>query len=195
MKIVSALNVILILVIVTGCAATAPQNNTLSDVAGRTAINSLGGQTSALGTAANMAGGLNGLGNAVNQNPALVGILAQQLGISPYQAMGGAGSIFSAAKGMMSPANFGLVSKAVPGMPQLLAAAPRLSVGAYHSGGLLGNALGGSNLGQMAMLANSFQSLGLRSDMINQFIPVILNYVQTQGGPSTMSLLQSALLP
>ncbi len=194
MKILSTL-IPAVTLIVSGCASTAPQNNTLSDVAGRTAINSLNRQTSALGTAANIAGGLNGLGSVVNQNPALAGALVQQLGITPTQAMGGAGSIFSAAKSMMSPANFGLVSKAVPGMPQLLAATPRLNGGAYSSGGLLGNALGGSNLGQMAMLANSFQSLGLRSDMINQFIPIILNYVQTQGGPSTMSLLQGALLP
>jgi hypothetical protein len=144
-----------------------------------------------------MAGGLAGAVTGASQTPALVGLLVQQLGISPQQAMGGAGSIFSVARQTMNPSNFGLVSNAVPGMSQLLAAAPRMA-GSSMGGGLMGNAanaLGGSSLGQMAMMANAFQSLGMGSGMVNQFIPVILQYVQAQGGSSTMGLLQSALMP
>ena len=44
-------------------------------------------------------------------------------------------------------------------------------------------------------LAGSFQNLGLNADMASKFLPIVLQYVQTQGGVSTMSLLQSALLP
>jgi hypothetical protein len=132
------------------------------------------------------------------QTPGLVDILIQQLGISSTQATGGAGAIFSMAQSVMSPDNFSLVSQAVPGMNQLLAAAPSLT-GSSASSGLLGSAasaLGqGSSLGKVAGLASSFQNLGMNSGMINQFIPVILQYVQNQGGSATMTLLQSALLP
>jgi len=48
-------------------------------------------------------------------------------------------------------------------------------------------------LGRLASLAGSFQSLGLNSDMVSRFIPVILQSVQSQGGSATMGLLQSAL--
>ena len=85
-------------------------------------------------------------------------------------------------------------------MSQLLSAAPSLA--GSNGGGLMGsavNALGGGsgmgNMAKMAMLANSFQSLGLGSSMVSRFIPVILQYVQMQGGTSTMGLLQSALMP
>jgi hypothetical protein len=130
----------------------------------------------------------------------LVGALVQQLGITPQQATGGAGSIFSLAKQVMAPSSFGQVSQAVPGMSQLLSAAPALnSMSAGSSGGLLGNAasmLGtGNSLGNMATLASSFQNLGLGSGMVSKFIPVILQYVQTQGGAGTMGLLQSAIMP
>ena len=99
----------------------------------------------------------------------------------------------------MSPADFAQVSKAVPGMDQYLAAAPNQaapSLGTASLMGAAGSALGGSGsaLGTAASLAGSFQSLGLNSGMVSQFIPIVLQYVNTTGGSSTMGLLQSALL-
>jgi hypothetical protein len=129
----------------------------------------------------------------------LVDILVQQMGITPEQATGGAGAIFSMAKQGMTPTDFAQVIKAVPGMSQYLAATPSQTASTSGTASLLGvasNALGGSGgaLGNMALLAGSFQSLGLNSGMVSQFIPVILQYVQTQGGSVTMGLLQSALV-
>jgi hypothetical protein len=142
-----------------------------------------------------MLGNRMGVTPAAAQTPKLVNILVQQLGISHQQALGGAGSIFSLAKRSMNPTSFGKVSQAVPEITQLLSAAPALG----NSGGLLGaaaTALGtGSELGNLAMLASSFQQLGLNSSMVSRFIPVILQYVQAQGGASTMGLLQAALMP
>lgn len=185
---------------ITGCATTAPQDTALSSGSVLAPVNTASGTGAAIGTTSAIAG------NAISANtpgasqmPALAGMLVQQLGISPLQAMGGAGSIFSVAQRLMNPTSFGLVSNAVPGMSDLLAAAPALGGSLPGAGGLLGNAasaLGsGSNLGQLALLANSFQSLGLSGNMVNQFIPIILQYVQSQGGASTMGLLQSALMP
>lgn len=159
---------------------------------------SAAGQLPSVGTAAGMAGSVAGVAPLAGQVPSLVNILVQQLGITPNQAMGGAGSIFSMAQQSMSPTSFGQLSNAVPGMGQLLAAAPALGGSASGAGSLMGSAasaLGGSSLGNMAALASSFQNLGMGSGMMNQFIPIILQYVQGTGGSSTMGLLQSALLP
>ena len=160
---------------------------------------SVAGQLPTAGTVgAGMMGNVADSAPVAAQAPSLVNILVQQLGVSPQQATGGAGSIFSMAKQSMSANAFGQVSNAVPGMSQLLAAAPLLGGSNAGAGGLMGgaaSAIGGGSLGNMAALASSFQSLGMGSGVMNQFIPVILQYVQSSGGPSTMGLLQSAIMP
>jgi Protein of unknown function VcgC/VcgE (DUF2780) len=152
-----------------------------------------------VGSVAGMAGSVAGTAPVAAQAPSLVSILVQKLGITPQQATGGAGSIFSMAKQSMSPTSFGQVSQAVPGMSQLLSAAPSSGTSTSGAGSLMGSAAsllgGGSGLGNMASLAGSFQSLGLSSGMMGKFIPVILQYVQAQGGSGTMGLLQGALMP
>lgn len=140
-------------------------------------------------------GGIAGSVPAVG-TPGLVDILVRQLGITNEQALGGAGSIFSVAQQHLSVSDFTKLSGAVPGMDQYLAAAPKAAASTSGSAGLLGaagTALGGSSLGSMAALAGSFQSLGLSPGMVGQFVPVVLDYVQGQGGSSAMGLLQSAL--
>ena len=197
--------------VLTGCAATAQQEIAQASGAGMSSAGtvasemtsaaipsaaSVAGQLPSV-SAAGMVGSVAGAAPVAGQTPSLVNVLVQQLGITPAQATGGAGSIFSLAQQGMSPASFGQVSNAVPGMSQLLAAAPALGGSTSGAGGLMGSAasaLGGSSLGNMAALASSFQSLGMGSGMMNQFIPVILQYVQGTGGASTMGLLQSALL-
>jgi hypothetical protein len=160
---------------------------------------SLTGQLPAV-AAANASGAVISNAPVAGQTGGLIDTLVQQLGVTPEQATGGAGSIFSVAKQSMNPTDFLQVSKAVPDMNQYLSAAPSQTASSSSAMGLMGaasSALGssGSNLGNMASLAGSFQSLGLNADMASMFIPIILQYVQTQGGSSTMGLLKSALLP
>ena len=155
------------------------------------------GQVPALDTAAGALGSAAATAPVAGQGASLTDILVQKLGVSTEQATGGAGAIFSTAQKSMSASDFAQVSKAVPGMDQYLAAAPSQSATpASGTAGLLGaagSALGGSNLGTMASLAGSFQSMGLNSGMVGQFVPVVMQYVQAQGGSYTMGLLQSAL--
>lgn len=196
MKITTAMVAIAATITMTGCAS-APQNMMPVSGAGTSSTETMASQIPSMGNAANMMGGVAGSMPASAQTPSLVGILVQQLGITPQQATGGAGSIFSLAKQSMSSNSFGQVSNAVPGMDQLLAAAPALGGSTSGAGSLMGSAasaLGGSSLGNMAALASSFQSLGMGSGMMGQFIPVILQYIQGTGGSSTMGLLQSALM-
>lgn len=134
-----------------------------------------------------------GIGNELS----LINILVGQLGISPQQALGGVGSIFSVAQQRMNPGDFSQLSGSVPGMDRYLSSAPQLPANGANAGllGAAGSLLGGQNnaLGSLAALAGSFQSLGMNPSMVSQFLPVVLQYVQNQGGAGTMSLLQSAL--
>lgn len=203
MKTFVATAAIAALTTITGCAGTSQQVAQTGGL-GLPSTSTVASQIPAsampsVGTAAGMAGSVADATPAVTQMPGLVGILVQQLGITPTQALGGAGSIFSMAQQSMSPTSFGQVSNAVPGMSQILAAAPVLGGSTSGVGGLMGgaaSALGtGNSLGNMAMMASSFQGLGLSSGMVSQFIPVILQYVQAQGGSATMGLLQGAIMP
>ncbi len=134
--------------------------------------------------------------NAVSQSSQseLTGMLTNQLGINQQQALGGAGSIFALAQKRMKPGDFMQLSSNVPDMDQYLSAVPdtkKSSNSLFSSAAeLMGE---GSSLGSLANLAGSFQSLGMDSSMINQFVPVVLKYVQGQGGAGAMSLLQNAL--
>lgn len=211
MKVFTTMATIAAVMAITGCAS-APKNVAQANGVGLSSAGTAARQIPAIGmssaasvtrlpsavSAAGMMGRAASSAPVAAQTPSLVNILVQQLGITPQQATGGAGSIFSVAKQSMSSASFGQVSKAVPGMNQLLTAAPALggSTGASSLMGSVASALGGgSNLGNMATLASSFQSLGMGSGMMGQFIPVILQYIQARGGSTTMGLLQGALMP
>ena len=113
----------------------------------------------------------------------LVNLLTQELGVTQEQAKGGAGAIFNTAKEKLSPADFSQVENAVPGMNDLLQAAPKPDA--------LSSLLGG---GDMGSLASSFSQLGLSPDMIGQFTPVILDYVESTGGAAVRNILQGVLL-
>jgi hypothetical protein len=131
----------------------------------------------------------------------LTGLLMQQLGVTQPQAEGGAGALFQLAKSNMQGAAFSELSNSVPGMQGLLAAAPvaNSSVAGVSAGGLLGNleSLAGNSggaVGNLVGLASSFQQLGLSPSMVQKFVPVVLQYVQGNGGSAVSSLLQSALV-
>ena len=122
----------------------------------------------------------------------LIGSLVDTLGVSEDQATGGAGAVFKEAKNNMSPGDYSQLLSSVPGIDSLISKAPQ-------AGGLAGNAsslLGGSagSVKGMAGLADSFSKLGLSPDMVNQFVPVILDFVQSEGGQQAMTLLKNALI-
>jgi len=151
--------------------------------------NSVGSQTPSIGGST---------GIAAVATPILIQILMQQLGISQQQAFGGVGSIFSVAQQQLTPAQFGQLSSSVPEMNQYLAAAPAIANSTGGYGGLLGSAvtaLGGqgTTLGGAASLIGAFQSLGMDSNMVGRFVPIVMNHIQSEGGPVAMGLLQSSL--
>lgn len=125
-----------------------------------------------------------------NPNPSLVGNLTNELGVTPKQATGGAGAIFSLVKSKLNPTDFSKLAAAVPGMDGFLKAAPNTG-GASGLGSLASSVGGGA--GSLSSLAGSFQSLGLSPSMVGKFVPVMQNYIGAKGGSSTASLFAGAL--
>ncbi len=127
----------------------------------------------------------------------LVDILVRQLGITQQQALGGSGAIFQLAQASMTPQAFSALSQSVPGMTDMLNAAPVVSSPLTGMGGgvsaLLGNTGASTALNNATSLAASFQQLNLSPDMVGQFVPIVTDYVRTTSGQLTADLLNSAL--
>ena len=121
----------------------------------------------------------------------LIGSLVDKLGVTEEQATGGAGAVFKEGKNNMSSGDYSQLLSSVPGIDSLISSAPQTGGLAGKASSLLGGS-GGSATG-MANLADSFGKLGLAPDMVNQFVPVILDFVQSEGGQQAMTLLKSAL--
>ncbi len=124
-----------------------------------------------------------------NVSPELISQLTKQFSITPAQATGGAGALFSLAKSRLTVAEFAKVATAVPGMASLLKSAPEMS-GLSGISNVQGS-LGG--VASLAPVAASFQKLGLSPDMAGKFVPVLTSYVQSKGGSGTSALLAKAL--
>ena len=122
--------------------------------------------------------------------PGLVSQLSKELSISPTQAKGGAGTLFSLAKTRLSADEFGKVSSAVPGMSGMLKAAPALGGSSEMSG--LESMLPG-NMGRMAEAYSAFHKLGLSPEMAGKFLPIMTKFVESRGGSETASILEKAL--
>jgi hypothetical protein len=123
--------------------------------------------------------------------------LVQQLvagtGVSASQAEGGAGLLFGLVKEQLSAGDFAQVAEAVPGVEGLIDAAPESGGGL---GGMLGgvaSALGGQELGNLASLAAGFSKLDLDAGMIGKFVPILLDYLQSQGGGDLVSRVKGVL--
>ncbi len=125
---------------------------------------------------------------------ALTDRLVQELGVTPAQASGGAGSLFQVAKAGMQADDFNSLTSAVPEVSNLMGAAPKKSGWSQVASGtssIIGDE--SDTLGQAAALAESFQSLGLSSDMVGQFTPIITDYVKKEAGNQVSKALLGSL--
>jgi hypothetical protein len=123
----------------------------------------------------------------------LVDLISSQLGVTKNQSEGGAGSIFQLAKQNLSVEDFSIIAKAVPGIDKMIGAAPKVE-GSSSSLKGISSMMGSNKIGGMASLTSSFEKLGMSGDMVNKFMPIILDYVNKKGGEHAMNLLKGALL-
>lgn len=106
----------------------------------------------------------------------LTGELMEELGVTQRQAEAGAGALFQLAKPRLSKENFAALGQVVPEMEELLAAAPPPSP------------LGGGGM------AATFLEIGLEPEMVQKFIPIMVQYVEDSGREAVAAALKSALM-
>jgi hypothetical protein len=124
----------------------------------------------------------------------LTELLMQRTGVTGAQAQGGAGALFQMAKSKLSPDSFGQLEQAVPGMQGMLGAAPALSQPSGLLGGLSSLAGGsGGSAGNLLSVASAFQQQGMSPAMVQQFIPVVIDYVKAHGNDMLVNSLSGAL--
>jgi hypothetical protein len=133
--------------------------------------------------------------NSTAVQGSLTDTLVKKLGISSEQAQGGAGALFQLAKSKLDAGQFAELSKAVPEMDSLLSAAPKQSGALSGLAGGASSVLGEANnpYGNIAGLASTFKVLNLSPDGVDEFVPVVVDYVRAKSGALTADMLQSAL--
>jgi Protein of unknown function VcgC/VcgE (DUF2780) len=127
---------------------------------------------------------------AVKASPDLVGALSKEIGATPEQAAGAAGALFGVAKSRLKAEEFSQVATAVPGMDELLKAAPAAGAAVGTSGAL--SKLAGSASG-LATAAAAFSKLGIDPGMVGKAVPVLTSFVTKSGGAKVGSLLAGVL--
>jgi len=131
-------------------------------------------------------------GQASADTSKLIGSLTDLLGVTREQATGGAGAIFKEAKNKMSSGDYSRLLSAIPGIDSLIQAAPQVSGLAGKASSLFGSSSG--SIKGLSALTDSFAKLGLSPDMVSQYMDVILDFVQSEAGQQTMTMLKNALL-
>ncbi len=111
---------------------------------------------------------------------ALTSSLSNDLGIDSIQAAGGAGAMLAMAAQSLNQNEASELNKIVPQLSSLTSLIPSNV---------------SSNLTTMSSVNNVFESLGLSTSMIQQFSPIILSYLTSQGASGTLNnALQSLWL-
>jgi hypothetical protein len=116
-------------------------------------------------------------------SPELIGSMTKELGVTPKQAVGGAGAILGLAKTKLKADEFSQVAAAIPGSDGLMKAAP-------STGGMPGG-LGG--VAGLASLAGGFKSLGMSPDMAAKMVPVMSKFMESKGSGAAAKLLAGAV--
>lgn len=110
----------------------------------------------------------------------LTNLLVQRLGVTPQQAMGGSGALLQIAQNRMNPTEFAKLSTQVPDIQQLLSAVPALKPQSGLGGlaGKLASLSGDSSIGTALTAVSIFQQLGMKPETMQQFVPVVMEYMK-----------------
>lgn len=128
----------------------------------------------------------------------LVGMLTSGLGVNNNQASGGMGAIFNYVKNNVSANEYSQLAKSIPGVSGLVSQMPdisQLSSGSSEGiGGLLNKASEYSDsLKAINDVKNQFEALGLKPEMISNFITTAQSYLNTEQGQQANKLLTEGL--
>jgi len=124
----------------------------------------------------------------------LLNQLTQNLGVTQEQARGGTGLIMRMAREKLDGADFNQVANIIPGVENLIKAAPEPSGTEKALGTITSTPAGETEgLGNLVNLTGGFSKLGLGTEMIGRFVPIVLSFVQSKGGTDTRSILERVL--
>lgn len=125
----------------------------------------------------------------------LTNLLVQRLGVTPQQAMGGAGALLQVAKTRMNPEAFANLSQQVPDVQKLLSAVPALQPQSGLGGlaGKLAGLSGDSTISTALTAVSIFQQLGMKPEQMQKFVPVVVDYVRGDTNAAIADGLNAAL--
>lgn len=122
----------------------------------------------------------------------LVELLVKTVKVDERQARGGAGVLLKAARDKLGPQEFTAMLGGLPGLDDLIRAAPQAGGLGKLFGGLA-STVGGSHGALVANIVSGFGSLGLSPDHAKQMAPVIMQFVRGKVGADTAEKLEKAL--
>lgn len=125
----------------------------------------------------------------------LVGSVSETLNVSNDQAEGGMASLLSFAKGNLGSTDYTELAKSLPGVDSLLSKVPDVSGASSEGlGGLLSKASDYSDsLKAINTVKQQFEALGLKPEMITQYINQAQSYLDTDQGKQAKDLLMKGL--
>ena len=126
----------------------------------------------------------------------MINMLADNLGVNSDQASAGLGSLFNYVKGNISEDQFGQLSDTLPGVGELIGTMPDISTleGSEGLSGLMDKAADyNESLKAINDVKKQFESLGLKPDMIMQYIEQAGQYLDTEQGQQAKALMMQGL--
>lgn len=131
---------------------------------------------------------------------------AQQMGVKPEQAAGGVGAMLSLAKNQLTTNDYAALTQQVPGINKVTGAGALTQLSQFSAKNPQIEALVGqinpvskdakvavSNVTNQSQLNSAFEALGMNSSLIQEFAPLITQYLGQQGVASPLLTTLSAL--
>lgn len=131
---------------------------------------------------------------------------AQQMGVKPEQAAGGVGAMLSLAKNQLTTNDYAALTQQVPGINKVTGAGALTQLSQFSAKNPQLQALVGqinpvskdakvavSNVTNQSQLNSAFEALGMNSSLIEEFAPLITQYLGQQGVASPLLTTLSTL--
>lgn len=131
---------------------------------------------------------------------------AQQMGVKPEQAAGGVGAMLSLAKNQLTTNDYAALTQQVPGINKVTGAGALTQLCQFSANNPQIEALVGqinpvskdakvavSNVTNQSQLNSAFEALGMNSSLIQEFAPLITQYLGQQGVASPLLTTLSTL--
>ena len=131
---------------------------------------------------------------------------AQQMGVKPEQAAGGVGAMLSLAKNQLTTNDYAALTQQVPGITKVTGAGALTQLSQSSANNPQIEALVGqinpvskdakvavSNVTNQSQLNSAFEALGMNSSLIQEFAPLITQYLGQQGVASPLLTTLSTL--